>query len=130
MLASISSLRDLPHRSSYDRTMTSDLDSGGESQIERRRRRLFRVRMWAGAGCFLLANFALDLWGHGNSPWPLVFALLPLLPTVWMVVFIVLRARELDEYQLKLFFPWLAVGFRVAMVTAITLGTLSSEGFN
>ncbi|MEO7017796.1 MAG: hypothetical protein ABI130_01055 [Leifsonia sp.] len=110
--------------------MTRDLDSGGESPIELRRRRIFRARMWAGAGCFLLANFALDLWGQGNSPWRLVLALLPLLPTVWMVIFIVIRVRQLDEYQLKLFFPGLAVGFTVAMVTAITLGTLSSAGFN
>ncbi|WP_157487587.1 hypothetical protein [Leifsonia sp. Root112D2] len=54
--------------------MTSDLDSGGESATELRRRRVFRVRMWVGTGCYLLANFALYQWGHGSSPWRLVWA--------------------------------------------------------
>ncbi len=111
--------------------MTSDLDSDAESPIELRRRRTFRVRMWVGAGCFLLANFALHQWGdlNGTSPWRFVWAVLPLLPVVWIVIFIVLRVRQLDEYQVKLFFPGLAVGFTVAMVSAITVGTLSSAGF-
>lgn len=110
--------------------MTSYLDSGGESPIERRRQRIFRVRIWVGAGCFLLANLALGLWGHETSPSRVVWAVLPLLPIVWMVIVIVLRVRQMDEYQLKLFFPGLAVGFTVAMLTAITFGTLSSAGFN
>ncbi len=79
---------------------------------------------------FLLANVALGLWGHGTSPWRFVWSVLPLLLMAWMVIVIVLRVRQMDEYQVKLFFPGLAVGFAVAMVTAITLGTLSSVGFN
>ena len=110
--------------------MTSDLDTGGESPLELRRRRAFRVRMWAGAGSFLLANFALYALGHGAGPWRLVWALLPLIPIVWIVVVIVLRVRQMDEYQTKLFFPGLAVGFTTAMVTAITLGTLNSAGLD
>ena len=47
----------------------------------------------------------------------------------WNIVVIVLRVRQLDEYQRKLFFPGVAVGFTVAMFAAITLGTLSSAGF-
>jgi hypothetical protein len=128
----MTSLLDLILRSAYDRRMTSDLDSGGESSIELRRQRIFRVRMRVGAGCFLLANFALHQWGdlNGTSPWRLVWAVLPLLPVVWIVIFIVLRVRQMDEYQVKLFFPGLAVGFTVAMVAAITVGTLSSAGLN
>jgi hypothetical protein len=110
--------------------MTSDLDSGGESRIELLRRRAFRVRIWVAAGTFLLANFVLYTWGRGAGPWRIVWAILPLLPVIWMVVVIVLRVRQLDEYQLKLFFPGLAVGFTVAMVSAITLGTLSSAGLD
>lgn len=110
--------------------MTRDLDSGGESPIERRRQRIFRVRLWAGAGGYLLASFALYQWGHGNSPWRLVWAMLPLLFTVWIVIVIVLRVRQMDEYQIKLFFPGLAVGFTVSMFAAITLGTLGAAGFS
>ena len=111
--------------------MTSDLDSNGETPIERRRQRAFRVRMRAGVGCFLLANIALYEWGdpNGTSPWRLVWALLPLLPIAWIVVVIVLRVRHMDEYQVKLLFPGLAVGFTVAMVTAVTVGTLRTAGF-
>ena len=42
---------------------------------------------------------------------------------VWIVIVIVLRVRQMDEYQVKLFFPGLAVGFAVAMVAAVTVGT-------
>lgn len=110
--------------------MTSDLDTSGESPTERRRQRVFRTQMLVGAAWFLLANLGLSLWGHGTSPWRLLWVVLALLPIVWMVIVIGLRVRQMDEYQIKLFFPGLAVGFTVAMVTAITIGTLSSAGFN
>ncbi|GAB3575954.1 hypothetical protein GCM10027406_08250 [Leifsonia lichenia] len=108
--------------------MTSDLDSGGESPTELRRQRAFHIQMRVAAGCFLLASFALATWGHANTPWRLPLAFLPLLVAVWMVVTIVLRVRKMDEYQRKLFFPGLAVGFTVAMLAAIAIGTLSSAG--
>ena len=109
--------------------MTSDLDSGGESTIELRRRRIFRVRLWVGAGCYLLASFALYQWGHGTSPWRVVWAVLPLLFMAWIVIVTVLRVRQMDEYQVKLFFPGLAVGFTVTLFAAVTVGTLSAAGF-
>lgn len=110
--------------------MTSDLDSDEESPLELRRQRVFRMRMWVGVGCFLLANAALYQWGglNGTSPWRFVWAVLPLLPLVWIVTVTVLRVRQMDEYQVKLYFPGLAVGFTVSMVTAVTVGTLSSAG--
>jgi hypothetical protein len=125
----MTSLLDLILCSAYDQRMTSDLDTGGESPIELRRRRTFRVRIWVGTGCYLIASFALYQWGHGASPWRLVWALLPLLFMAWNVIIIALRVRQLDEYQIKLFFPGLAVGFTVTIFAAITVGTLSSAGF-
>ncbi|GGF34874.1 hypothetical protein GCM10011399_29940 [Subtercola lobariae] len=56
--------------------------------------------------------------------------MLPLLFMVWVVIVIVLRIRQMDEYQVKLLFPGLAVGFTVSMFAAITLGTLSAAGFS
>ncbi|MEO7124240.1 MAG: hypothetical protein ABI400_14220, partial [Lacisediminihabitans sp.] len=85
--------------------MTSDLDSGGESTTELRRRRVFRVRVWVGAACYLIASFALYQWGHESNPLRLVLAVLPILFVAWVVVVIVLRVRQLDEYQVKLLFP-------------------------
>lgn len=112
--------------------MTSDLDSGGETPTELRRRRIFRIQMRVAAGLFLLANIALYQWGdpNGTSPWRLLWAVLPLIPVAWMVTAIVVRVRQLDEYQIKLFFPGLAVGFTVSMVTAVIEATLGSAGLD
>ena len=86
--------------------------------------------MWIAVGCYLIASFALYQWGHENSPWRIVWALLPVVFMAWVVVLIVLRVRQMDEYQVKLFFPGLAVGFTVSMFAALTIGTLSSAGIN
>lgn len=109
--------------------MTSDLDSGGESPTESRRRHAFRIHLWVATGCYLLASFALYQWGHGTNPWRLVWAVLPPLSMAWMVIVIALRVRQMDEYQVKLFFPGLAVGFAAAILAAATLGALSTAGF-
>jgi peptidoglycan/LPS O-acetylase OafA/YrhL len=109
--------------------MTSDLDTGGESSIELRRRRVFRIRVWVGTGGYLLASFALYQWGQGASPWRVVWAILPLLFMAWVVTVIVLRVRQMDEYQRKLFFPGLAVGFTVTVFASVTVGTLNAAGF-
>lgn len=110
--------------------MTSDLDSNEESTTELGHRRAFRVRLWAGSGCYLLASLALWQWGHGGNPWRLVWAVLPLLFMAWVVIVVVLRVRQMDEYQVKLFFPGLAVGFTVTIFAAVTVGTLSAAGLS
>lgn len=81
--------------------------------------------MWFGTGCYLLASLALSLPGH---PWRLVWAALSLLIVTWLVVNTVLRVRQMDEYQVKLLVPGLAVGFAVAIMAALILGTLSQAG--
>lgn len=108
--------------------MTSDLDNDKESPTELRRQRRFRIHLWWATGCYLLANAALYLWGGGSSPWRLVWAVLPVLFMVWIVIVIALRVPQLDEYQRKLQFPGLAVGFTVTVFAAITIGTLGSAG--
>ena len=126
----MTSLLDSNRRPVYRRRMTRDLDSGGESPTEVRRQHIFRTQAWVGAGCFLLANFALDRWGDlsGTSPWRFVWALLPLLPLAWIVAVTAHRVRQMDEYQLKLMFPGLAVGFAVAVFAAITVALLGARG--
>lgn len=124
----MTSILDTMHKQSYGRRMTSDLDSGDESPTERHRQRVFRARLWVGAGCYLLASFALFQWGHTSGPGRIVLAVLPLVFMVWVVVAVVLRVRQLDEYQTKLLFPGLAVGFTAAVFAAVTVGTLSAAG--
>lgn len=106
--------------------MTSDLDTDGDSPGELHRRRVFRAQIWSGAALLLLTNVALHYWGQAPGPWRWFWAVLPILPAVWMVIALLWRVRQLDEYQRKLFFPGLVVGFTVSMVSAIILGTLSS----
>lgn len=107
--------------------MTSDLDFGGESPTELRRRRRFRIWMRLGAGSYLATSLALSL-SHG--PWRVAWAVLSLLLVVSLLVMTVLRARRMDEYQIKLLFPGLAVGFTAAVFAALTVGTLSSAGLH
>jgi len=118
-------------RPTYASGVTSDLDINGESPLERRRQRAFRIQAWLGAGAFVLANLALQQWGGlgGAGPWRLLWAVLPLLPVAWLVIVTVRRVRQLDEYQVKLLVPGLAVGFTATIVAAITIGTLSAAGF-
>lgn len=110
--------------------MTSDLDSGGESPIELRHQRVFRVRLWAGVVGYLLASFVSYQWGPHSGPWRIVLAALPLLFMAGIVTVIALRVRQMDEYQRKLFFPGLAVGFVTTLFAAVAAGTLSAAGLD
>lgn len=110
--------------------MTSDLDTGGESPTEAHRRRVFRAQIWTAAALLLLTSAALGFWGRTSGPWRALWAVLPIVVLLWMVIIVVRRVRRMDEYQRRLFFPGLAVGFTVSMVTAVTLGILSSAGID
>ena len=81
---------------------------------------MFRAQIWTAAAVILLTNLALQYWGQAPGPWRVFWAVLAILPVVWMVVIVVVRVRQMDEYQRKLFFPGLAVGFTVSMVCAVT----------
>ncbi|MBS1905265.1 MAG: hypothetical protein JST33_01595 [Actinobacteria bacterium] len=108
--------------------MTSNLDMEEESPSELRRRRAFQIRIWIGSALFLLSFFVLSAWGRQAGAWRWVLVVLPLIAFGWMVVVTVLRVRQMDEYQVKLFFPGVAVGFIVAMLASVTFGVLSSAG--
>lgn len=112
--------------------MTRNLDSGGEAPTEARRQHIFRTQAWVGAGLFVLTAFVRDQWGdlNGTSSWRFVWALIPLLPLAWIVAVTVHRVRQMDEYQLKLLLPGLAVGFTVAIFAAIAVALLSGTGIN
>jgi len=59
----VTSLLDSTHGSVWAPRMTSNLYTRGESALERRRQRAFRIQAWLGAATFLIANFALQQWG-------------------------------------------------------------------
>lgn len=64
----------------------------------------------------------------GGSPWRFVWALLPVLPAVWVVRAVARHLHRIDEFQRLLTFQALGVGFLVAMVVAVTGGFLGLAG--
>ncbi|MFC6705270.1 hypothetical protein [Flexivirga alba] len=110
--------------------MTRNLDLDEETPVELRRRRSVRVRIWAGLACYLLTSLALDQWGHSAGSWRVAWAALPLFFLAWVVGVVAMRMRQLDEYQIKLAFPGLAVGFAATVFAAFAVGTLDAAGLS
>ena len=110
--------------------MTNELDTADETQSRRSKRRRSWIRLGIGVAGYLAAMVAVRVWGHlgGSDPRRFAWAFLPLLPAAWIVINITLRARQLDEYQIKLLFRGLVVGFTVAIFTAATVGMLGITG--
>jgi hypothetical protein len=113
---------------------TEDLNSNpaiekkslGERVISRRYLLEFGLGMFAYAG-FLVAAL---VWGNldGDSPWRFGWALLPVLPLVWVAVAFIRHLRRVDAYVRQLLFQGLSAGFAVAMVAAVTCGFLMIAG--
>lgn len=69
-------------------------------------------------------------WGQldGTSPVRFVWALLPLLPALWVVRAVVRHVRRIDDYQRGLLLKGVAVGFALAVIAALTVGFLGVAG--
>ena len=107
--------------------MTRNLDS---PTTERNRSRAYLIEFGSGMLAYLVFLGATLLWGQldGDSPRRLLWALLPVLPALWIVVAIVRHLRRIDEYQRYLLLQGLGAGFGIAMVASVTLGFLSIAG--
>jgi hypothetical protein len=64
----------------------------------------------------------------GTSPWRFLWAVLPVLPLIWVGIAVVRHLRRLDDYQQRLTLLSLGVGFAVAMAAAVTMGLLGAAG--
>lgn len=73
---------------------------------------------------------AVLVWGDldGDSLWRFGWALLPVIPTLWMVRAVLHHVRRIDEYQQLLLLQGLGVGFAVAMLSSVTVGFLTTAG--
>jgi len=110
--------------------MTSDLDSGTVSAGDRARTRAYLrefVPSMAAYGVLLAATL---IWGHldGPGPWRFGWALLPVLPALWIVRAVLRHLRRVDDYQRLLLLQGLGVGFATAMIASLTLGFLGIAG--
>src|SRR3954464_8139814 len=110
--------------------MTSSLDSGSESAGDRARARAYSWDYLPGIGAFAVVIAVVTSSGglRGESPWRFLWALLPVLPAVWVVRAVVRHLHRIDEFQRLLTLQALSVGFLVAMVVAVTGGFLGIAG--
>lgn len=110
--------------------MTSSLDRSEQSRGDRARAwayiREFVPAMLTYCVVLVLVLTFGDL--DGTSPWRFVWAVLPVLPLIWVGIAVVRHLRRLDDYQQRLTLLSLGVGFAVAMVAAVTMGLLGAAG--
>ena len=111
--------------------MTSDLDTRAASVGDRRRTRAYLTEFVPGIAAYVLLLSAALLWGgfDGTDPTRFLWALLPVLPMIWIAVAVLRHLHRLDEYQRTRTLAGLGAGFAVAMLASIALGILQSAGF-
>jgi hypothetical protein len=110
--------------------MTSKLDKAESSRGDRERAAAY-LREFVPAMLAYLAVLVLVLvFGDlgGTSPLRFLWALLPLLPLIWVGVAVTRHLRRLDDYQQKLTLQALCGGFVAAMGAAIAIGLLETAG--
>jgi hypothetical protein len=112
--------------------MTSDLYKDTHSAGDRARSRTYVREFLPGILGYVVVLGAVLVWGHleGHSPWRYVWAVLPVVPALWIVRAVLRHLRRVDDYQRLLLLQGLGVGFAVAMITALTLGFLGIAGLS
>lgn len=110
--------------------VTSGLDNGSKSAGDRARACAYNRDFWPGMVAYGIVLTAVLIWGHldGQSSWRYLWALLPVVPVVWIARAVVRHVRRIDDYQRLLQLQGLAVGFAVAMIASLTVGFLGIAG--
>jgi len=112
--------------------MTSNLDSREPSATDRATKRAYKREFVPGIVAYILILSAALIWGDldGNSPARFVWAIVPVLPMVWVAIAVLRHIRRVDEYQRFLLLQGLGVGFALAMVASLTVGLLDVAGLS
>jgi MFS family permease len=110
--------------------MTNKLDSQDRSSGDRAKSRAYHLDFWPGMAAYAVVLTGTLLWGNldGDSPWRFVWAVLPVVPTLWIVRAVLRHIRRIDDYQRLLLLQGLGVGFAVSMVGAVTMAFLEIAG--
>lgn len=109
--------------------MTSELD---KSVGDRARTRAYHLDFWPGIVGYVVVLGAVTVLGDldGTSPWRFLWALLPVLPALWVIRAVVRHVRRIDDYQRGLLLRGLAAGFAAAMIASVTVGFLDVAGLD
>ena len=110
--------------------MTNKLDSQNRSEGDRARSRAYLREFWSGIVAYAVVLTGVLLWGglDGDSPWRFLWAVLPVIPALWIVRVVVRHVRRIDDYQRLLLLQGFAGGFAVAMIVSVTLAFLEIAG--
>ncbi|MDQ0754263.1 hypothetical protein [Arthrobacter sp. B3I4] len=110
--------------------MTNKLDTSDRSEGDRARSRAYQLEFWPAMMAYAVVLTGVLLWGDldGGSPWRFLWAVLPVIPTLWIVRAVLRHARRSDDYQRLLMLQALAGGFAVAMIASVTMAFLEIAG--
>ncbi len=112
--------------------MTNKLDSKDRSEGDRAVSRAYQLDFWPGIAAYAVVLTAALLWGDldGDSPGRFVWAVLPVIPALWLVRAVLRHVRRIDEYQRLLLLQGLGGAFAVAMIVSVTLAFLEIAGLS
>jgi hypothetical protein len=112
--------------------MTSKLDKGEGSRGDRARARAYLKDFLPGVIGYFLILLVVLVFGDldGTSPGRFLWALLPVIPAIWVVRALIRHLGRIDDFQRGRLLQGIAVGFAVAMISAITLGFLGIAGLD
>ncbi|NUU33023.1 hypothetical protein [Arthrobacter sp. C9C5] len=110
--------------------MTNKLDRQDRSEGDRARARAYHLEFWPGMAAYAVVLAGVLLWGDldGGSPWRFLWAVLPVIPALWIVRAVLRHVLRSDDYQRLLMLQGLAGGFAVAMIASVTLAFLEIAG--
>ena len=110
--------------------MTNKLDSKDRSEGDRARSRAYQLEFWPGIVAYAVVLTGVLLWGDldGESPLRFLWAVLPVIPALWIVRAVLRHVRRIDDYQRVLLLQALGGGFAVAMIASVTMAFLEIAG--
>jgi hypothetical protein len=123
---------DTTARLGHNEDMTSNLDSKRSSARERAISNAYQREFWPAMIGYVVVLVPVMVWGglDGDSPWRFVWAVLPVIPMLWVVIAVLRHIRRIDDYQRFLLLQGLGVGFAVAMISSVTMGFLAIAGLS
>jgi integral membrane sensor domain MASE1 len=112
--------------------MTNKLDSKDRSEGDREKSHAYQREFWPGILAYAVVLVGVLVWGDldGDSPWRFLWAVLPVIPALWIVRAVLRHVRRIDDYQRLLLLQALGGGFAVAMIASVTLAFLEIAGLS